>query len=97
MEKELKKTGFELVPLPLPSPQYFCEERIPATYMNFVLINNAVLVPTYSDTYDKDVLATFKRHFPERDIVGIESSILIREHGSLHCASMNIYKKKSRV
>lgn len=94
MEKELQKTGFDLLPLPLPSPKYFNNHRIPATYMNFVLINNAVLVPTYSDTYDKEVLATFARHFPEREIVGIESSVFIREHGSLHCASMNIYKHK---
>lgn len=97
MEKELKKTGFDLLPLPLPSPKYFNDHRIPATYMNFVLINNAVLVPTYSDTYDEEVLATFARHFPEREIVGIESSVFIREHGSLHCASMNIYKRKEAM
>ncbi|MBP9613361.1 MAG: agmatine deiminase family protein [Sulfurospirillum sp.] len=96
MEKELKKTGFDLVPLPLPSAKYFNNHRIPATYMNFVLINNAVLVPTYSDVYDEEVLKTFARHFPEREIVGIESSILIREHGSLHCASMNVYKAKAK-
>ena len=96
MEKELKKTGFDLVPLPLPSAKYFNNHRIPATYMNFVLINNAVLVPTYSDVYDEEVLKTFARHFPEREVVGIESSILIREHGSLHCASMNVYKAKAK-
>ena len=96
MEKELKKTGFDLVPLPLPSAKYFNNHRIPATYMNFVLINDAVLVPTYSDIYDEEVLKTFARHFPEREIVGIESSILIREHGSLHCASMNVYKAKAK-
>lgn len=96
MEKELKKTGFDLVPLPLPSAKYFNNHRIPATYMNFVLINDAVLVPTYSDIYDEEVLKTFARHFPEREVVGIESSILIREHGSLHCASMNVYKAKAK-
>lgn len=94
MEKELEKTGYNLLPLPLPSAKYFNNHRIPATYMNFVLINNAVLVPTYSDAYDAEVLETFARHFPEREIVGIESSVLIREHGSLHCASMNIYKER---
>lgn len=62
--------------------------------MNFVLINNAVLVPTYSDPCDEAVLETFKNYFPEREVVGIESSVLIREHGSLHCASMNIYKER---
>lgn len=94
MEKELKKTGFELLPLPLPSPKYFNNERLPATYLNFVFINNAILVPTYSDASDAKVLKTFAKLFPKRDIIGIESSVLIREHGSLHCASMNIYKKK---
>lgn len=94
MEKELRKTEFDLLPLPLPSAKYFNDHRIPATYMNFVLINNAVLVPIYSDPYDAEVLAIFARCFPEREIVGIESSILIREHGSLHCASMNIYKER---
>lgn len=94
MEKELKKTGFDLVALPLPSAKYFHDHRIPATYMNFVLINNAVLVPIYSDPCDAEVLETFARYFPDREIVGIESSVLIREHGSLHCASMNVYKRK---
>ena len=97
MEKELKKTSFELVPLPLPSAKYFHDHRIPATYMNFVLINNAVLVPTYSDPCDEGVLETFREYFPEREVVGIESSIFIREHGSLHCASMNVYKKRDNA
>ena len=94
MEKELKKTGYDLLALPLPSAKYFNNHRIPATYMNFVLINNAVLVPTYSDPCDEAVLETFKNYFPQREVVGIESSVLIREHGSLHCASMNIYKER---
>jgi len=94
MEKELKKTGFDLVPLPLPSAKYFNDHRIPATYLNFVVINNAVLVPTYSDAYDTEVLQTLAHYFPDREIVGIEASVLIREHGSLHCASMNVYKER---
>lgn len=96
MEKELKKTGYDLLPLPLPLPKYFQDHRIPATYMNFVLINNAILVPTYSDPYDTLVLNIFEKFFPKRDVIGIESSVLIREHGSLHCASMNIYKRKNK-
>lgn len=94
MEKELKRTGFDLVPLPLPSAKYFHDHRIPATYLNFVVINNAVLVPLYSDPCDAEVLKTFARYFPDREIVGVEASVLIREHGSLHCASMNLYTKK---
>jgi len=94
MEKELKKTGFKLLPLPLPRAHSFNDHRLPATYLNFVLINNAIIVPTYQDPYDSDVLALFKEHFTEREIVGIDASVFIREHGSLHCASINIYKKK---
>ncbi|MDD3343646.1 MAG: agmatine deiminase family protein [Sulfurospirillaceae bacterium] len=97
MEKELKKTEFHLIPLPLPSAHYFNDHRIPATYINFVLINNAVLVPTYSDPCDEQVLQTFEKLFPDREIVGIEASVFIREHGSLHCASMNIYKKLGKT
>jgi len=94
MEKELQKTDFELVPLPLPHAHFFNDHRLPATYLNFVLINNAILVPTYHDAYDTEVLETFKRHFVGREVVGIDASLFIREHGSLHCASMNIYKKR---
>ncbi|WP_442765926.1 agmatine deiminase family protein [Sulfurospirillum cavolei] len=97
MEKELKKTSFDLVPLPLPSAKFFNDHRLPATYLNFILINNAVLVPLYNDAYDTKALKTFARYFPEREIVGIDASVLIREHGSLHCASMNIYKKKDNL
>jgi len=94
MEKELQKTDFELVPLPLPHAHFFNDHRLPATYLNFVLINNAVLVPTYGDAYDAEVLEIFKRHFVEREVIGIDASLFIREHGSLHCASMNIYTKR---
>ncbi len=94
MEKELKKTGFDLVALPLPSAHYFHDHRLPATYLNFIFINNAILVPTYGDIYDEAVLQTFEQLYPKRQVIGIDASILIREHGSLHCASMNIYNKK---
>ncbi len=97
MEKELKKTGFDLVALPLPSAHYFHEHRLPATYLNFILINDAVLVPTYHDIYDEAVLQTFEQLYPKRRVIGIDASILIREHGSLHCASMNIYTKKEAL
>ncbi len=93
MEKELQKSGFELVALPFVKPLFYENERLPATYANFLFINNAVLVPTYSDKNDEKVLKIFEKFFPDRDIIGIDSTVLIREHGSIHCATMQSFKK----
>ncbi|MDX1808905.1 MAG: agmatine deiminase family protein [Sulfurospirillaceae bacterium] len=99
MEKELKQTGYDLLPLPLPSSHMFQDHRLPATYMNFIFINNALIVPTYHDKLDQEVLTKLKTHLPQLDVIGVDASIFIREHGSLHCASINYFcynsKKKS--
>ncbi|WP_281951425.1 agmatine deiminase family protein [Nitrosophilus kaiyonis] len=91
MEKELKRYGFDLIPLPFVSPKYFNNKRLPASYANFVIINSAVIVPTYNDTNDKEALKIFKKLFSNRDIIGLDSSTLIKEHGSIHCSCMNIF------
>ncbi|MDR3632094.1 MAG: agmatine deiminase family protein [Desulfocapsaceae bacterium] len=82
---------YRLLPLPWPSP---CHDengdRLPATYANFLVINGAVLVPTYHDSKDLIALATVKKAFPDREIVGIHCLPLIRQHGSLHCVTMQI-------
>ena len=79
MEKELEKTNFRLIPLPLPAPKVFKNHRLPATYLNFVFINGAVIVPTYNDENDTKVLEIFKNEVKNREIIGIDSSIFIRE------------------
>ena len=93
MQEELQmiadERGLKLIALPLPDALYFERERLPATYANFLFVNGAVLVPTYNVTQDKAALAIFKKTFPNREIIGIDSSVLIRQHGSLHCVSMN--------
>ncbi|WP_331774162.1 agmatine deiminase family protein [Sulfurospirillum sp. 1612] len=91
MEQELKKTGFDLLPLPLPKAQFFQNHRLPATYLNFIFINNALIVPTYDDPQDAEVLGTLQGFFPNRDVIGVDARVFIREHGSLHCASMNYF------
>ncbi len=93
MEKELKNSGYKILPLPLPSPLYFRGERLPSTYINFLFINGAVLIPQYRDKKDKEVLDFFKSFYKNRDIIPIDSTILIREHGSIHCATMNRWAK----
>jgi len=90
MEKELKYSGFELYPLPQPSPIFQENERLPATYINFLLINGAVLIPKYNQIEkDEKVFTFFKSFYKNRDIIPIDSTTLIKEHGSIHCATMN--------
>jgi agmatine deiminase len=62
--------------------------RLPATYANFLIINHAVLFPVYNCETDKEALKTIECVFPDREIIPIDCSILIRQHGSLHCVTM---------
>ena len=95
LESFRTKSGkpYRLIPLPLPSPCYgFAGERVPATYANFLIINGAVLVPTYSDSSDSSALAAVRQAFPSRCVIGIECLPLILQHGSLHCLTMQFPK-----
>ncbi len=93
MEDELKEFVIEhklkLIKLPMSSAVYYDDERLPATYANFLFVNDGVLVPTYNVKEDAEALEIFKWAFPNRKVVGIDCSTLIRQHGSLHCVTMN--------
>ncbi|MDR1285296.1 MAG: agmatine deiminase family protein [Campylobacteraceae bacterium] len=91
MEEELKNTGFNLLPLPLPKPIFYDKHRLPATYANFVFVNGALIVPTYNDKNDDRVLNSLQNALSNHKIVGVDARVFIREHGSLHCATMNRY------
>ena len=98
MEAELRQfkkadgTPYNLVPLPWPDACYDADrQRLPATYANFLIINGAVLVPTYRVSQDTEALAVFKEIFPEREIIGIDCRPLIEQHGSLHCVTMQYF------
>jgi len=95
MEGELKslrrKDGqpYTLVPLPWPKPVIdHTGRRLPATYANFLIVDGAVLVPTYNDPADSPALDALKGCFPGRDIVGVPCRSLIHQYGSLHCVTM---------
>jgi agmatine deiminase len=93
LEKELQQTGAHLLPLPWPKAKFDTDgERLPATYANYLVINSAVLVPTYKDPADFQALETVKKAFPDREIIGLDCSALILQHGSLHCVTMQIPK-----
>lgn len=82
---------FQLFPLPWPQAKFDrCGCRLPATYANFLIINDAVLVPTYADPADDAALRTIQQLFPERDIIGINCNAVIEQHGSLHCLTMQL-------
>ncbi len=84
---------YRLIPLPWPAPIHDDEgKRLPATYANFLVINNAVLVPTYRDKYDAAALSAIGAAFPGREIIGIDCTPLILQHGSLHCVTMQLPK-----
>ncbi len=82
---------YRLVPLPLPAPQYDEQgKRLPATYANFLIINGAVLVPTYDDPRDTQAQTLLAGCFPDRRIVPIDCLPLIQQYGSLHCVTMQL-------
>ncbi|WP_087109325.1 agmatine deiminase family protein [Halomonas citrativorans] len=100
MEQELKafrqRNGepYQLVPLPWPQACFDPEDghRLPATYANFLIINEAVLVPTYGDPADALALSALAEAFPDHALIPIECSSVIRQHGSLHCLTMQLPK-----
>ena len=97
MEEQLKTfrtlsgKPYRLLPLPMADAviEEEEEERLPATYANFLIMNDAVLYPTYNqpanDLLAKEVLQTA---FQGYEIIGIDCRALIKQHGSLHCVTM---------
>lgn len=85
---------FNLVELPLPSAIVDEEgNRLPATYANYLVTDDVVFMPTYRQPAN-DMLAmqTVRIAFPNHKVVGIDCTTLIKQHGSLHCATMQIPK-----
>lgn len=85
---------FNLVELPLPDA-IFDEngERLPATYANYLVTENLLFMPTYAQpAKDELAMQTVKIAFPDHHVVGIDCTTLIRQHGSLHCATMQLPK-----
>lgn len=97
LEEELKSIEtldgkpYRLIPLPQPDPIYDDGERLPATYANFLIINGAVLVPVYNqEANDKAACEAIGMAFPDREIIPIDSTTIVRQHGSIHCCTMQV-------
>lgn len=98
MEEELRGLRttegkpYRLLKLPLPQPIYDEGDRLPATYANYLVINGAVLIPTYKQPeLDEEAKQIVQQAFPDREIVGIDCRAVIKQHGSLHCCTMQYY------
>lgn len=95
MEEQLKSfrtlsgEPYRLLPLPMADKIEVDGERLPATYANFLIMNEAVLYPTYcqpeNDLRAREVL---QQAFPRYELIGIDCRALIKQHGSLHCVTM---------
>ena len=81
----LKKTGLNVVRLPMPRPVWFAGQRLPASYANFYIANGLVLVPTFNDPADREALNTLGKLFPGREVTGIHAVDLVLGLGTLHC------------
>lgn len=100
MEQQLKTfrtpegEPFRLLALPMAAPAYDDDgERLPATYANYLVMDHVVLYPIYAQPeLDEQAKQVLQKAFPRRDIVGIDCRALIKQHGSLHCATMQYPK-----
>jgi len=97
MEKQLQTfttvegKPYTLVPLPMTDAIYYDnKKRLPATYANFLICNDALVYPTYSDKHDKIAHELFSDLFPNKEIIPINCLKLIEQGGSLHCSTMQV-------
>ena len=88
--RTLQDEPYRLVALPMPEAIFDEDgQRLPATYANFLVVNGAVLMPTYHQpALDEQARKALQKAFPQHEVVGINCRPLIRQHGSLHCCTM---------
>jgi len=77
----------KVVKLPTPGKIEYGGKRLPASYTNFYIGNNTVLVPTFGSENDEKALAIMQQQFPERRVVGIDCTDLVCGFGAIHCIS----------
>ena len=93
LKQGLEKWGlnYDLVPLLLPQEAVtFREQRIPGSYCNFYITNEAVIVPQFEDVRDQLALDVLSEHFPNRNVIGLPSRNLSVGLGSFHCLTQQM-------
>ncbi|MEE8348501.1 MAG: agmatine deiminase family protein [Acidobacteriota bacterium] len=79
---------FEIIPLPMPLPVEGDQGRLPASYANFYIANQRILLPTFGNSRDAQATEVLQGLFPDRQVVGIDSRDLIWGRGALHCLTL---------
>lgn len=85
LASDTRGNSLQVALLPMPEPLYFDDQRLPASYVNFYIANEVVLVPTFNDPSDRLALNIIAQAFPGRSIVGIHSTDLVLGLGTIHC------------
>jgi agmatine deiminase len=76
-----------VVTLPMPGPVTHDGQRLPASYANFYIANEVVLLPTYDPKRDEEALETLESVFPDREVIGIDCTDLVWGLGAFHCVT----------
>ncbi len=85
---------YKLVELPFPARVYDEEgEMLPATYANYLYVNNYILLPVYGVEEDSEAVRIMQQVFPDKEILAVNCRALIKQHGSLHCVTMQYPSK----
>jgi agmatine deiminase len=82
------RLNLKVIEVPMPGRQIRAGLRTPATYMNFLILNGAVLLPVFDDPRDAVTIELFKTLFPGREIVPVDCRSLVYGQGAIHCSSM---------
>jgi len=94
MKQELQTLArihdLQLIELPWPQAQFYSNRRLPATYANFLLCNQSLLLPIYGCAQDQLAINTLEQACPEFNVVAINCQTLIRHNGSLHCSTLQL-------
>lgn len=85
--RDLRGRPLNVERLPMPRPLFFDRQRLPASYLNFYIGNEVVLVPTFNDPADRDALAALAGLFPDREVIGIHAGDLVLGLGAVHCVT----------
>ena len=81
---------YEVLYMPLPDPIYLRGELLPASYMNYLVLNEAVLVPTYNQLEkDTQAIEILSKCFPDREVIGFDCRDILQEGGAIHCMSQH--------
>lgn len=82
--------GPEVIPLPMPAPIHFGNERPPASYLNFYIGNEVILVPSFRDAFDDTAAGMIADLFPSREVISIDCHQIVRDLGAIHCLLTNV-------